>query len=294
MKSVKLSRWSCLSASLVIAQLASAQVKAVSSPEVPIATQWTLDAAGATQRNSIKSVFLLVCPRTEKKGTSFLLSDGLVVSNEHVVEGCAANDLEALKPTGETVRFKGLVVDEERDLALLLPAERIVGGLELGNDSGLPIGTVVTTWGFPLIYNGPAPILSVGYVAGFNSVQTGSRAVKHIVVNGAFNPGNSGGPVFLSEKNSVVGVVVWKKTLLSPNVGVVISALRHSPVASGNSLSQRMPDGNVRTISNEEGTALVLEEFARTVQVMIGEAISVSELKAFITEKERALRENPH
>jgi hypothetical protein len=52
-----------------------------------------------------------------------------------------------------------------------------------------------------------------------------------------------------------------------------------------------MPDGSVRTISNEEATALVLEEFAKTVQVMIGEAISVSELKAFIKEKERALRE---
>ncbi len=291
MNNMKLFRWSCLSANLAIAQLASAQVKGVSSPEVPIATQWTLDAAGTTQRNSIKCVFLLICPRTEKKGTSFLLSDGLVVSNEHVVEGCAANELEALKPTGETVRFKGLVVDAERDLALLLPAEKIAGGLDLGSDSAVPIGTVVTTWGFPLIYNGPAPILSVGYVAGFNSVQTSSRTVKHIVVNGAFNPGNSGGPVFLFERNSVVGVVVWKKTLLSPNVGVVISALRHSPVATGNSLSQRMPDGSVRTISNEEATALVLEEFAKTVQVMIGEAISVSELKAFIKEKERALRE---
>jgi len=156
MKSMKLFTWFCLSASLGIAQPASAQVKEVSSPEVLIATQWTLDAAGTTQRNSIKSVFLLVCPRTEKKGTSFLLSDGLVVSNGHVVEGCAANELEALKPTGETVRFKGLVVDTERDLALLLPVEKIAGGLELGNDSALPIGTVVTTWGFPLIYNGPA------------------------------------------------------------------------------------------------------------------------------------------
>jgi hypothetical protein len=39
------------------------------------------------------------------------------------------------------------------------------------------------------------------------------------------------------------------------------------------------------SLGQREVTALVLQEFYNTVQVMIGEATSVSELKAFIQEK---------
>ena len=62
---------------------------------IPTAVQWTLDAAGPTQRSAIKSVFLLYCPKTQMKGTGFLLSDGLVVTNNHVVEGCNAGEVKA-------------------------------------------------------------------------------------------------------------------------------------------------------------------------------------------------------
>ena len=62
---------------------------------IPTAVQWTLDAAGPTQRSAIKSVFLLYCPKTQMKGTGFLLSDGLIVTNNHVVEGCTAGEIKA-------------------------------------------------------------------------------------------------------------------------------------------------------------------------------------------------------
>jgi len=58
----------------------------------------------------------------------------------------------------------------------------------LGDDKVLKAGDPVTTWGFPLIYNGPAPLLSVGYLSGFEAVQQGDKVVKHLVANGAFNP----------------------------------------------------------------------------------------------------------
>jgi hypothetical protein len=41
---------------------------------IPAAVQWTIDAAGPVQRVAIKSVFLLYCPKTNMKGTGFLLS----------------------------------------------------------------------------------------------------------------------------------------------------------------------------------------------------------------------------
>jgi S1-C subfamily serine protease len=252
---------------------------------VPVATQWVLDAAGPTQRNSITSVFLLVCPVTQKKGTAFLLSSGMVVSNEHVVHGCDTTNLFGSTPKADRITFRKIVVDADRDLALLRPAVALKGGLELGSDVDPKLGSAVSTLGFPLIYNGPAPLLSVGYVAGFNAVKVGNRTVKHIVVNGAFNPGNSGGPVFFSQDNKVVGVVVWKRNLFSNTVLTVINDLYHPNLRSSTNLVRTMSDGSTQGISQQEAIATVLEEFYGMVQVMIGEAISVSELRAFIAER---------
>jgi S1-C subfamily serine protease len=267
---------------VAIAIAGHAQVPPGSNSGVPVATQWTLDAATAIQRTRIKSVFMMVCPATQKKGTGFLIDSGLIVTNEHVVNGCTAAQMEANPPTGGVVHFTSVTVDSERDLAVLHPKERLSGGLSLGSDTALRLESKVTTWGFPLIYNGPAPILSVGYVAGFETVsvktKSGVRTVKHIVVNGAFNPGNSGGPVF-SDDNKVVGVVVWKMRILSQTVPKVIDGLKHPQASLGGTFTMTLPDGTTRGLSNEEAVSLVLEEFYTTVQVMIGEAISVSELK---------------
>ena len=115
---------------------------------VPVATQWTLDAAGATQRASIKSVFLMFCPVTQKKGTGFLIESGVIITNEHVVSGCNAGNIEAHAPTGETIHFTAMNVDTDRDLAVLQsqqeacrgPSSRGQRGTEPrkgGNDLGL-------------------------------------------------------------------------------------------------------------------------------------------------------------
>ena len=125
--------------------------------ETPVSTQWVLDAAGPTQRIAIKSVYLLVCPKTEKKGTAFLLKGGPMVTDNHVVDGCESGDLWALSSGGEKIFFSRLITDPSRDLALLVPAQRLHGQLELGADVSPSVGTGVTTWGYPLIYSGPAP-----------------------------------------------------------------------------------------------------------------------------------------
>ena len=260
----------------------SAVDQASVADNVPVATRWALDAAGEVQRNSITSVYLMICTKTQMKGTGFLLKSGIIVTNEHVVHGCAHHEMVARSSLGETIQFKNLATDLGRDLALLRPAKTLSGGLDLGQDVSPPLGTTVTTWGFPLTYNGPPPLLSVGYVAGYNAAPSRGTTVRHIVVNGAFNPGNSGGPLFVANENKVVGVVVWKHRLLSPDVPTVIGGLRNSMTRTSGTFSETMPDGSVRAVSNEEAVARVLEEFYKTVQVVIGEAIAVSELKTFI------------
>ena len=46
--------------------------------------------------------------------------------------------------------------------------------------------------------------------------------------------------------------------------------------------SEKLPDGTLKPLSDEEVIARVLEEFYNKVQVDIGEAVSVSELRRFL------------
>ncbi len=257
--------------------------ESVKPETTPTAVQWTLDAAGPTQRGAIKSVFLMYCPKTKMKGTGFLLSDGLIVTNNHVVEGCTAGEIKANPFGAQEFGFERMATDKDVDLALLRPSKHLDGGLELGSDLDPLLGTSVNTWGFPLIYNGPAPLLSVGYVAGYVKDGESGKEVKHIVVNGAFNPGNSGGPLFLTNSNKVIGVVVAKFHLYPPFVKNAIDALGNNKY--GMMYNARDEHGNPTQVSEAQVVGEILDQFYKTTQVMIGEAISVSELRAFLKKK---------
>jgi S1-C subfamily serine protease len=258
-----------------------------SDSAIPVATQWTLESLPPVQRATVKSVLLIVCQKAGRKGTAFLLNNGLLVTNFHVVTGCATGDLWARSPMGQTISFEKMETDDKRDLALLKPSKHLDGGLELGADVEPPPETRVKTWGFPLSYEGLAPILSMGYVAGYIPRKAGDRVVKHLVINGAFNPGNSGGPLISEGNNKVVGVVVTKWTLFSPDIETAIYGLNHTPSSGGSNVVDQRTG---RHLSNEEVAAMALQDFYEVAQVMIGEAISASELRAFLHEKEPSLR----
>jgi S1-C subfamily serine protease len=247
-----------------------------------------LDAAGP-QRNVIESVFIITC--ADKHGTGFLITSGVIVTNVHVIEGCDFGAILARSPRNKVIRFSKVVLDVSRDLALLIPSEPLKGGLELGSDKGIAVGTNVTAWGYPLIYKSGLPLLTVGYVAGFNDDSGNNTSVKHLVVNGAFNPGNSGGPVFVAKGSKVVAIVVWRHRLTSNNVPVVINGLEH-PRGGMNTgtFSKTLPNGQTVSLFDSEAVGMVLDEFYNLVQVQIGEAISVSELKAMIVEKQLDLK----
>jgi hypothetical protein len=57
----------------------------------------------------------------------------------------------------------------------------------------------------------------------------------------------------------------------------------------GGTFSETLPDGTTRGVSDEEVLARVLEEFYNRVQVDIGEAVSVTELRDFLREHAREL-----
>lgn len=178
------------------------------------------------------------------------------------------------------------VADPARDLAILTPTEKLAGGLTLGLDDTVAVGTAVSTWGFPLGYNGPAPLLSVGYLSGFIAYRKDTAStdiLKHLVVNGAFNPGNSGGPLFASNDNRVIGIVVSKHAPITPFHVSAIKALAEN--RSGVTFTATDDKGKQTVFVESQIVADLLQYFRNLAQVMIGEAISVSELKAFLAEK---------
>lgn len=257
--------------------------------DIPVSTQWTLDAIGEVGRASISSVFMIFCKKTSSKGTGFLLQNGHIITNEHVVRGCNANEISAISSFGEQILFSSIIVDTQRDLALLAPSKALDGGLLLSAAPNFEIGTAVTTWGFPLGYNGPAPLLSVGYLSGFKEYNTGPKPKKHLVVNGAFNPGNSGGPLFKSNDNEVVGTVVSKHAPISQFHMTALEALANNK--SGVVFTASDGQGNSQEFVESQIVADLLFYFRNLTQVMIGEAIAVSELREFLIENKLSVPE---
>lgn len=93
----------------------------------------------------------------------------------------------------------------------------------------------------------------------------------------------------VSSDTQVVGVVVWRMRLLPSWVQTIIDGFAHPSAQICCAATITLPDGTKKGISSEEASGLVLQQFYDTVQVMIGEATSVSELEAFLKEKEHEL-----
>jgi len=247
---------------------------------VPVSTKWVLDAVGPTGRVAVESVYLIYCAKTGLKGSGWLHKSGRLITNEHVVQGCVAAEVLALSSSGAQVAFKDLKLDADQDLALLTPTSAQAGGLEMDLSASPEVGMIVHAWGHPLGYNGPAPLLSVGYLAGFSEHKTASGTNKHLVVNGAFNPGNSGGPLFASQSDKVMGVVVSKHAPLSEFHQKAIGALASN--SSGVVFTYTEPSGKQRQFVESQLVADILEYFRNLTQVMIGEAIAIETLADFL------------
>ncbi len=268
--------------SAVLALTASTEAQVPVQVPSSVDSSLVMAAAGPEQRRSLGAIYLIVCPKTGA-GTGFLLDSGVVVTNAHVVGTCSETDLVGITATNQRLGFTKVVTDQARDLALLVPASAIGGGLRLAvRDNPVP-GTTVSTWGYPFLYDGASPLLSVGYVSGYRSDDSHGAGVRHIIVNGAFNHGNSGGPLLVSRSSEVIGIVVLTYNFYPPFVRQVIDDLAKQQwgFVIG---SRKTADGKTEGVSEAQVTAAVLDEFYQKTQVMIGEAIAASELKAMLRE----------
>lgn len=244
--------------------------------KIPTSTKWTRDAVGDEGREAVDSVYQIICSRTDSQGTGFLLDNGYVVTNDHIVHNDPVGGIMAQSSHGEVVKFSDKNVDADRDLAILEPLGNLDGGLKLDLDANLEVGSQVSTWGYPLGHSGPSPLLSVGYLSGFSKEQTNSGPVKQLVVNGAFNDGNSGGPLFMPNEDDVIGIVVAKHAPFTPFQRQALQILAEKE--SGFQFEATDPQGNTQNISQAQIIANLMQRFVSLTQVMIGYAVDASEL----------------
>jgi 2-alkenal reductase len=174
----------------------------------------------------------------EARGSGFIVdSDGRIITNNHVVEGAAANGLEVIFYNGESSKATLLGADSISDLAVLKVDGPVPGTAELGDSSALKVGETVIAIGSAL--GDFENTVTVGVVSGLNrSLQRddGILMESMIQTDAAINHGNSGGPL-LNLLGNVIGI----------NTAVVRGDSGTGDVAEG--LGFAIPVDTVKTIS---------------------------------------------
>ena len=143
-------------------------------------------------------------------GSGFIVSsDGLIVTNRHVVEDKDA-EYTVFLSNGKKYTAKVLARDAILDVAIVKIDATGLSYLSLGNSDSLKLGQTVIAIGNALAQF--QNTISVGVVSGLSrSITAGdgmgsSEALDHVIqTDAAINPGNSGGPL-LDLSGNVIGV----------------------------------------------------------------------------------------
>ncbi len=140
-------------------------------------------------------------------GTGFIVrSDGLMVTNRHVVDDIDTVTAKIEVQEGEAVEFTGQVLGKGilTDLAVVqLSSNRTFSTLALGDSDAVTYGDPVSAWGFPISFHlGTAPTLNTGIVSAPHRIFDDTDWIQ---IDADINPGNSGGPL-LDRFGNVIGV----------------------------------------------------------------------------------------
>jgi putative serine protease PepD len=153
-------------------------------------------------------------PTGSGEGTGVVLSsDGLILTNNHVVAGAAeGGDVQVTFNDGSTADARIVGRDPVTDLAVI-EAQGVSGLTEatLGSSADLDPGEQVVAIGSPLGLQGT---VTSGIVSALNrpvrtgdasSAESASTVIDAIQTDAAINPGNSGGPL-VNLRGEVVGI----------------------------------------------------------------------------------------
>lgn len=130
--------------------------------------------------------------------------DGLTVTNYHVVEGAAGDEVHATLSDGRTLPAAIVGTDPPHDLALLRLEGHGLPVARLGDSDRLRVGQLVVAMGNPL---GLEATVTAGVVSAVNrTLRTPTGVMTGLLqTDASINPGNSGGPL-VDSAGRVVGI----------------------------------------------------------------------------------------
>lgn len=247
-------------------------------PTATILSQNTPGSAGTT----LGSVVLIQNPTVSGavgKGTGWVVNPMHIVTNAHVVDGNdPARGLVVVFADGTQQLGTVVAIDTSKDLAAIqLRVPCPVSPLAI-DVSPLAVGTQVATWGHPLGYSGPAPMLTMGFMSGFEG--RGPNLKPWLVLNAAINGGNSGGPLFEWNQAKVRGVIFAKHAPIPAFLLAGIQALANNQ--SGVVFNATTPSGQQIQFVESQLVAELLAYFREMTQVVIGLAVSAEEVVTFL------------
>ena len=108
----------------------------------------------------------------------------------------------------------------------------------------------------------------------------GQRTISQWIINAAFNRGNSGGPLIHIETGEVIGVVSSKLDSFSEDIKGALDALNNQKF--GFTYTATFPDGSTKKFTEGQVVGMVLEELRNQVQLVIGMAVHVHDLRLFL------------
>lgn len=151
--------------------------------------------------------------RSNALGSGFVVSeDGLIVTNNHVIEG--ADSIEVEFYSGKRLPAKVIGKDDKTDIAVLkVETTEALPFVKFGDSDKSRVGDWVLALGNPL---GQGFSASTGIVSARNRALNGTYD-DFIQTDAAINRGNSGGPLFNMD-GEVIGV---NTAILSPNGGSI-------------------------------------------------------------------------
>lgn len=148
----------------------------------------------------------LASTQPEGTGTGFFITNDLVATSYHVIEGA-----KKITVSHDKQKAIGTIVakDVKNDVAILKVEgmEQVTEPLPLGDPRKVKLGQAVSTLGFPMPnLMGVSPKAGEGIINSLTGIQDDIRSFQ---VSIPIQPGNSGGPL-LNESGQVIGIISSK------------------------------------------------------------------------------------
>ncbi|MGE3681728.1 MAG: Do family serine endopeptidase [Bdellovibrionales bacterium] len=140
----------------------------------------------------------------ESLGTGFVIrEDGLIVTNNHVIDRADIIKVQLDEKTKESFDAKVIGKDARTDIALIkIEAKRKLPFVKLGNSADVEVGEWVAAFGNPYGYG---HTMTKGIISAVNREINELNLFPFMQTDASINPGNSGGPL-VNTQGLVIGV----------------------------------------------------------------------------------------